>query len=31
MAVINTFGPVLIDGRCIGYMLAYDSCMNRIR
>ena len=26
-----TFGPVLINGRCIGYMLADDSCMNRTR
>ena len=28
MAIINTFGPVSINGRCIGYMLAYHSWMN---
>ena len=26
-----TFGPVLINGQCIGYMLADESCMNRTR
>ena len=26
-----TFWPVLINGWCIGYMLADDSCMNRTR
>ena len=25
MAVLNTFGPVLINGRCIGYVLTDDS------
>ena len=25
MGIFNTFGPVLINGRCIGYMLADDS------
>ena len=31
MAIINTFGPVLINGRCIGYMQTDDNWMNRTR
>ena len=26
-----TFGPVLINGRCIRYMVSDDRCMNRMR
>ena len=26
-----TFGPVLINGQCIGYMLAEDGCINCTR
>ena len=29
--LLLTFWPVLINGWCIGYMLAEDSCMNRTR
>ena len=31
MAIINTFGPVSINGWSIGYMLADHSLMNRTR